>query len=245
MPSERRLRAVLGALPSPVVLWWRDDDAGRDHPRLATLLSLSAARGVPLGLAVVPEWLTDACIERIHGAALATAVQHGVAHANHAAPPGKKIELGGTADRAELAAALRRGRERLAGAFGDRFVPALVPPWNRIAAELIPALPSLGFKGLSVYGPRRAASPEPGLRLVNTHVDLIDWRENARSLAPAEVMERLARVIESGTGEPIGLLSHHLVMDATAFATLDQLLAGVLDHPQVRWAHVGALFEEG
>ncbi|MFZ1426048.1 MAG: polysaccharide deacetylase family protein [Geminicoccaceae bacterium] len=245
MPPEARLRAALDALPAPVVLWWRDDDAGRDHPRLATLLDLSAAHGIPICLAVVPDWLTDACAERIRHAQFATVVQHGVAHADHAVPPNKKIELGGTANRAELGAALLQRRERLADAFGDRFVPALVPPWNRIAPELIPALPSLGFAGLSVYGPRRAASPAPGLRLVNTHVDLIAWRDGSRSLGPTEIMEQLAQMIETGTGEPLGILSHHLAMDASSFAALDHLLAGVLDHPHVRWAQVGALFEEG
>lgn len=245
MPPETRLRAALDALSAPVVLWWRDDDAGRDHPRLATLLSLAVARGIPIGLAVVPDWLTDACAERIRRAELATVMQHGIAHADHAVPPRKKIELGGTANRADLGAALLQRRQHLADAFGDRFVPALVPPWNRIAPELIPTLPALGFAGLSVYGPRRAANPVPGLQMVNTHIDLIAWRDGSRPLAPAEIMERLAQAIESGTGEPIGILSHHLVMDATAFATLDHLLAVVLDHPHVRWAQVGALFEEG
>lgn len=245
MKPETRLRAALDALSSPVVLWWRDDDAGRDHPRLATLLELSGARGVPIGLAVVPDWLTRAGAERIRSTALATVLQHGVAHADHAVPPEKKIELGGSTDRPGLGAALRQRRERLADTFGDGFVPALVPPWNRITPELVPMLPSLGFVGLSVYGPRRAAVPVPGLRLVNTHVDLIAWRDNARPLAPTEVMNRLAQIIEAGTGEPIGILSHHLAMDADAFATLDQLLAGVLDHPHVRWAQARALFEEG
>lgn len=245
MPPETRLRAALDALSTPVVLWWRDDDAGRDHPRLSALLNLSAARGIPVCLAVVPDWLTDACAERIHGTGLATVVQHGLAHTNRAVPPRKKIELLETADLAELGEMLRQRRELLAAAFGTRFVPILVPPWNRIAPELVPTLPSLGFKGLSVYGPRRTAMPVPGLRLVNTHVDLIGWRNDARPLAPTEVMARLAQVIEAGTDEPIGILSHHLVMDATAFATLDHLLAGVLDHPHIRWAQADALFKEG
>ncbi len=245
VPPETRLRAALDALSTPVVLWWRDDDAGRDHPRLSTLLNLSAARGIPVCLAVVPDWLTEPCAGRIQRAGLATVVQHGVAHANRTVPPKKKIELTGTADHAELGAMLRQRRDLLADAFGNRFVPALVPPWNRIAPELVPTLPSLGFTGLSVYGLRRTAMPVPGLRVVNTHVDLIAWRNDARPLAPTEVMARLAQVIEAGTDEPIGILSHHLVMDATAFATLDHLLAGVLDHPHIRWAQAGALFEEG
>ena len=45
--------------------------------------------------------------------------------------------------------------------------------------------------------------------------------------------------------EPIGILSHHQVMDAAAFATLDRLLALVQDHPRATLAAAGALFGEG
>ena len=55
MTPEQRLHAALAAAPAPVRFWWRDDDAGRDHSRLATLLELSCSRAAPLGLAVVPE----------------------------------------------------------------------------------------------------------------------------------------------------------------------------------------------
>lgn len=47
MPSpERRLAAALDALERPVAFWWRDDDAGRDHPRLRRLLALARAQDV-------------------------------------------------------------------------------------------------------------------------------------------------------------------------------------------------------
>ena len=120
VPPEAALVAALGASPAPVVLWWRDDDAGRDHPRLASLLALAERRRAPVALAVVPEWLEEACAARILGCPLATVLQHGIAHADHAVPPGKKIELGGSADHAALARDLVRGRERLAAAFGAR-----------------------------------------------------------------------------------------------------------------------------
>lgn len=242
MPAEARLRAVLDAAPSPVLFWWRDDDAGRDHQRLATLLELAQARAAPVALAVVPEWLTDDGAQRIRDAAMATVVQHGIAHVDHAVPPAKKIELGGSADRDELARRLLAGRERLAGQFGDRFLPALVPPWNRIAPDLVMALPAVGFCGLSVYGPRRSACPVPGLRQVNTHLDLVAWRDGARAFELPELLGQLTRLVEAGTGEPIGILSHHLVMDGAAFATLDRLLALVLDHRRAKLVDARLLF---
>ncbi len=244
MSPEAQLRTVLDAAPSPVLFWWRDDDAGRDHQRLATLLELAEARAAPVALAVVPEWLTDDGTRRIRDAAMATVVQHGIAHVDHAVPPAKKIELGGSADRDELGRRLQAGRERLAGRFGDRFRPALVPPWNRIAPDLVPALPALGFGGLSVYGPRRSALPVPGLRQVNTHLDLVAWRDGARAFELPELLGQLTRLVEAGTGEPIGILSHHLVMDGAAFATLDRLLALVLDHRRAKLVDARLLFGE-
>ena len=41
---EPRLLAALDAAPAPVAFWWRDDDAGRDHPRLATAPGPGATR---------------------------------------------------------------------------------------------------------------------------------------------------------------------------------------------------------
>ncbi len=245
MTPEQRLHATLAAVPAPVRFWWRDDDAGWDHPRLATLLGLAHTRAAPLGLAIVPEWLKQSCAERVRGAETCTILQHGIAHADHAAGQAKKIELGGAADRERLRQDLAMGRDRLAAKFGDQFLPLLVPPWNRIAPDLVPALPALGYTGLSVYGRRASAEPLPGLRLLNTHLDLIDWRDGSRPLTMDDVVERLVTLIGSGLDEPIGILSHHLVMDAAAFATLDRLLALVLDHPQAEFASAGTLLGEG
>jgi hypothetical protein len=242
---EATLRAALDALPAPVTLWWRDDDAGRDHPRLATLLALAETRGIPIALAVVPDWLEPACVERILGSPRATVLQHGIAHHDYALPPAKKIELGGAADAGQLRERLARGRERLAAAFGTRFLPVLVPPWNRIAPELVSDLTALGFTGLSVYGPRPPAQPAPGLRRVNAHLDLVAWREGGRALGLGELARALAGLVGATRGEPIGVLSHHRVMDPAAFATLDRLWTLVQDHPQVRLARVETLFGEG
>jgi hypothetical protein len=245
MSPEAELTAALDAAPGPVTLWWRDDDAGRDHPRLASLLALAGRRAAPIALAVVPDWLEEPCAERILASPMATVLQHGIAHANHGLLPGKKVELGGWAEHGMLAASLARRREYLATTFGGRFLPALVPPWNRIAPELVPMLPAAGFSGLSVFGPRRKSASAPGVRLVNTHLDLVAWGEGTRSFTFEELAPQLATLVAAHADEPIGILSHHLVMDEAAFATLDRLLALVQDHRQGRLATIETLFGEG
>jgi hypothetical protein len=98
----------------------------------------------------------------------------------------------------------------------------MVPPWNRIAPALVPTLPEIGFSGLSTFGARARARPVRGLRQINTHVDLIDWKgpvdsKGKRIFAGEEaVLSALVRALAQariGDGEPVGLLSHHLVMD--------------------------------
>ena len=78
----------------------------------------------------------------------ATVLQHGIAHADHAVPPAKKIELGGKAARAPLLADLGRGRELLAEAFGEPFPAgaraALEPDRSRrgVVATRVPGSPA-------------------------------------------------------------------------------------------------------
>ncbi len=240
MTPERGLAAALDALPAPVTVWWRDDDAGHDDTRLRRLLALARGRAAPLALAVVPAWLEPIAAGAILGCPEAAVLQHGVAHADHARPGEKKVELGGPADREALSAGLAAGRERLRAAFGERFLPVLVPPWNRIDSALVPGLPGLGFSGLSRFGPR-ASSVLPE---ANAHVDLILWRQGRRPLSLAEIAVALAAALRAAPGEPVGLLSHHLAMDEAAFLALDRVLTVLQDHPKVLPARAGGLFGE-
>lgn len=245
MAPERMLADAIAQAAMPVRFWWRDDDAGRDDDRLLPLLQLAERRRAPLALAVVPDWLEEPCRARILDSPQATVLQHGISHADHASPPAKKIELGGTAARSILLAGLERGRARLAAAFGARFRSVLVPPWNRVAADLLPMLPDAGYCGISTYGSRRRTPAAPGLQRVNTHLDLVLWREGGRHLDLAAAVTALAGLTAAHGDEPIGILSHHQVMDAVAFSTLDRLLALVQDQPRATLAAAGALFGEG
>ena len=237
------LRRVLDSRPTPAILWWRDDDAGRPDPRLDRLLALARATASPVALAAVPAWLEEPVAEAIRAAPEATVLQHGWAHEDHAAPGERRIELGGRADRARLRNGLARGRELLARAFGARFLPILVPPWNRIAPDLLPDLPGLGFRALSIWDEGDLGPMPEGLARLDVHVDPIDWRRGRRWLGLAAIAKRLAARL-AHADRPIGLVTHHLVTGPEAWHELALLLELLHEHPGARLMPIGSLLGE-
>jgi hypothetical protein len=225
------LAAALDAIAEDgkaIRVWWRDDDAGRDHPKLDRLLELALRRGLPVALAVVPAWLDPAAQARIAASPHVSVLQHGFAHRNHAPAGAKSCEVGGR-ELGTTVAELAEGRAILTDAFGASFLAVLVPPWNRIDRQLVGRLPACGFCGLSTFGRRQAPDAAPGLALVNTHLDPIDWHGGRLFVGEVAALERLIAVLDPD--EPIGILSHHLAMDEPGWRFLDQLLGVLAAHP--------------
>lgn len=231
MPPD--LQALLAEQERPVRLWWRDDDAGRDAPRLARLLDLAERHDAPLSLAVVPDWLEPAAAERIARCPSVTVLQHGIAHRDHAGPGERRIELGGTALAEELADRIVAGQHKLAAGFGALFRKVMVPPWNRIGPAFLGRLSSWGFMGFSGWADAGPAAP-PGIRRIDTHLDLVAWRPERRCLADDEILALLAGLLRRKVRQPVGILTHHLVTYEGGFETLDRLIGLVQDHPKLR-----------
>lgn len=220
---------------APVAVWWRDDDAGRDDPRLQPLLEIAARHRVPVALAVVPAWLAEPARARLLASREAVVWQHGWDHSDHSGGQGKPIELGGRREVAALIDDLVRGRARLTGAFGERFRPVLVPPWNRIDAPVRAALPGGLWTGLSRFGPEVAGARPTE---INTQVDGILWRAGRRALDLDGWRRALDAQIAAGRTR-IGLLTHHRQMDGAALAALDRLIAFLLQDSRIRWLDPG------
>lgn len=218
--------------------WWRDDDAGRDHLRLHRLLDLAERRAAPLALAVVPDWLEARVVEAILACPVATVLQHGVAHRNNAVT-GKKCELGGKLERATGFAELARGRSLLENAFGERFLPVLVPPWNRIDPSWLTGLKGEGYLGISTFAGDETPSDVPRW---NTHLDLIDWRGDRKVKPWPTVLQALSAGLDVGGSQPFGVLSHHLDMDEAGFQTLDRVLVNVSYRKPRGWLNAADVF---
>lgn len=227
-------------------LWWRDDDASADGPALRRLLDLAAGEGVAVALAVIPAELHDSLPARLDsfaGEPPAAVLQHGIAHRNRAPAGVKKCEFPPGLPRAALLAELAAARQRLATAFGARFAPVLVPPWNRIDASLAADLPRAGLGGLSAMWARRAPLAAPGVLRVNAHCDPLHWRGGRGFVGDYRACGMLLRHLvarRSGlrdADEPTGLLSHHRDMDEASWDFCRRLIVATGRHPAVRWRH--------
>jgi hypothetical protein len=227
-------------------LWWRDDDAVTVTPRLGDLLRLAGE--VPLALAVIPALARPELASAVHGRPLVAVLQHGWRHANRAGH-GKKSEYPEGRPAAAVAAEVGAGRARLKAMFGRCALAMLVPPWNRFAGEFLPLLSGNGITGIStMVSPGGAALP-PGLAGIDVHVDLVAWQGNRGFIGAAAALGGLVghlranRLGAAASAGPIGILTHHLIMDGPTAAFLDRLIALIRGHAASRWATAAELLQ--
>ena len=227
-------------------IWWRDDDAAEHTAQLDQLIALHREMAVPLALAVVPAHATRALAQCVSADASLDVLQHGYAHVNHASPNDKKVELGPHRPAMVVLGELGTGWLALERLLGWRALPVLVPPWNRIAPGLVPALPEIGFRGLSTFGRRRRTRLR-GLVEVNTHVDLLDWHGHRGFIGDERALGTLVEALataRNASPEPIGVLSHHLAMDAKAWDFLRSMWEKVQTMPGLRLCPARELFAD-
>ena len=233
--------------------WWRDDDAEAPSPALDRLLALQNAgpKGtIPLSLAVIPAPSGPGLAARLARESDVTVLQHGWAHANHAPPGERTIELGPHRPADAVLSELIDGRERLSRLFGRHFLPVVVPPWNRIDAAIAAALPAYDYRGLSSDG-ARANRHGKGFTVANVHIDIFRWQKPAcfigTDIALGQAVRHLA-ARRHGTvdaTEPTGLMTHHLQHDAGCWQFLERFLAVTASHPSVRYLPAVEIFLAG
>jgi len=207
-------------------LWLRDDDAVAPSQALDRLLALCDRYEVPLVLAVIPEPTGEELARHLRDVNLASVAVHGWRHANYAAAHEKKQELGKHRSADEIAAELGRGLAKLSSLHGGKSLPMLVPPWNRIDESLVPAVCGAGFRAISAFADKLVELEASDLAVINTQVDIIDWsarRGGDHARLAAQFVGELRKSRENG-GYPVGILTHHLVHDESAWDFLDQLL---------------------
>jgi peptidoglycan/xylan/chitin deacetylase (PgdA/CDA1 family) len=235
------LMQALDRASAPVRFFIRDDDAGWDDDRLAALLDTTAAAGVPIDLAVIPDALTPGLNRQLQQRMDTQPLglhQHGCSHHNHEAS-GRKCEFGPSRPAQARQHDLQRGQRQLQRAFGARLDPIFTPPWNRCTDDTPAQLAALGFAALS----RDAGAPaQQALTELPIHTD---WTREQRLAAEAatdaseKIAVQMARYV--GGSHAVGLMLHHAVMDDDELAQLRALLQRWAAHPNARWVGMRSL----
>ena len=231
------IQKALDAVLEPIEFFIRDDDAGWNAPALDRLLAVTAARGVVVDLAVIPAALTEDEAGRLlqfhHGTGVIRAHQHGYAHVNHE-EAGRKCEFGRSRSATHQRADIRFGRRRLLDLLGELVDPIFTPPWNRCNQATLDALHEEGVACLS----RNKGAEAMRLRSLVEVPVTTDWGKPGvdSSISNAQI----ARQIAIGAG-PIGVMTHHAVLDDDALDELDALLALLVNHPNARFTTMGAI----
>lgn len=222
-------------------IWWRDDDAITPTPALGILTDLAARMTLPVHLAIIPAHADPALAKIVNASPHLIPVTHGWAHQSHAPTGEKKAEFGSHRPVPQIVDDIRQARAVMCDQFGENAGDMFVPPWNRIATEVIQTLPELGFTALSTFTPRKTTTPTPGLTQINTHLDPINWKSGKVLIDPdiliRQITQQLAdrRLGHTDTTEPYGILTHHLVHDADIWCFTEQLLTQLLAGPTHCW----------
>lgn len=235
-----RIQAALDNADAPIVVFFRNDDAGWDDAQLFRLLRVFCDEGIAVDLAAIPTAITalqarrlcrvmnDAHCVRVH--------QHGYSHQNHE-PTGRSSEFGPTRPATRQWADIRSGKDRLRDLFDGAVDAVFTPPWNRCTQATVEALNGEGFRILSCD--RSAAALAAG-SLDEVPVS-VDWQKPRRSGGAAfDAIAAVANLIAANAAT-LGVMTHHCTITDAQLRDLGALLKTLGSHPRVRFDSLGAM----
>jgi hypothetical protein len=224
--------------------WWRDDDAVAPTPQLERILR--HAHAVPLALAVIPKATTPELAERVRDISSVVVLQHGWAHANHAATGFSEYPSSRT--EAEVGRELATGRHLLDELFGAQSIAVFVPPFHGFDDRFLSLLPQNQIPSISRKGPRASRFAAKGLLQVNAHIAPTRWTAPPSFGDDAPYLIALVdhlcgrRTGRYDAAEPTGLLTHHLYHDDGSDEFVSRLVNMTSQHPAARWLHGTEVF---
>jgi len=220
-------------------VFFRADDVGVPGNSFSAMAEAFRDGRAPLGMAVVPAWLTTSRWETLRktagGNELFCWCQHGWRHMNFEAPGAKKREFGQARPGREKRQDLTKGFSRLNDILHKNFTPVFIPPWNRCDGESLAAMPGIGFKGISRTVGAGPETPE-GLPDFPIRMDLHTRKEADPSASLGAMLRELHDGLASGL---CGIMLHHQRMNQTSLEFLRLLIKELGAHPRVEFMHFG------
>jgi Glycosyl transferase family 2 len=228
--------------------WWRDDDAAADTPELRRLLGLARDTGLVVALATIPERADDT-LARLASDAPCCIWQHGYRHHWRHEQGGERYtdgEFGEGRVLQAMVADAQQGQLALDQVFGpDGWQRVFVPPFHALSVSFKALIPTLGYCGVSAGSPltpRIAPIPE-----VNADIDIMNWPARKFWGDDAVIEEIVQQLRLRRTGglppeQPIGLLTHHPVLEDDAWRFLERLFHILRSHDAVEFVPADKLF---
>ncbi len=222
---------------APGYVFFRADDVAVPGANFIRLMDLFTRYRVPLCLAVVPAWLTQARwrhLKRIGQKApsLWCWHQHGWRHVNHE-PEGKKQEFGPSRPSLKIRDDLIRGKNRLQTLMEGSFSPFFTPPWNRCDPKTMGMLKELNFRAVSRS--KKSVPPSPdGLPDFAVGVDLHTRKEGHPLWGWECLFSELGSALSQG---PCGIMIHHQRMNEAAFVFLEIFIQGLIQQRRFHLVH--------
>lgn len=237
--------ASLGGEQLPPIVF-RADDIGVSGQAFVGLCKLFRHYQIPLAMAVVPAWLSNARQDRLFNAApmdeeLWSWHQHGWRHVNWQRS-GRKCEFGADRSQDRQYEDILQGRQKMERIFGRYFVPVFTPPWGSLSVATFKILHKLRFRGISL-----AAPLPPGVKLP-VHFHCLPGRlvlHARRPKSPEEDLADLLRefsALSKHTG-PSTIIIHHQRMTSFAFEFLDHLLYNLKYVIKARFISLQEMFD--
>lgn len=214
-------------------VFFRNDDVDVDEPALRQLLATFTELKAPLNLEVIPGRLMETCVALLkeYSRSQFELHQHGWQHISHETVD-RKCEFGASRSYEQQLNDIARGQQRMNEAFGQSWSRVFTPPWNRCTEETYRALDQLGFEGLSKDSSKPLVTGYR-FREISVTFDLYRWKGEPAMKSPENVFGELA--VQVRKLDTVGIMLHHKVMDAVAFAFLQQLTETLRACPNVRF----------
>lgn len=222
---------------TPPSVFFRADDIGAGGRAFETMSRLFRKHQAPLGMAVVPAWLSEIRKARLFESTpleepLWSWHQHGWRHVNWQRA-GKKSEFGEQRPFEKQWKDIYQGQQKMQEMFGDYLTNVFTPPWNRLSGSTLRILQDLKFSGVSMAGPfPRGVKPHIGLSNLRVQIDLHTRRSRDAASDLQTVLDELGSL--AGRKEPVGIMIHHPRMTSFAFEFLDELLNLLRNHVRAR-----------
>jgi hypothetical protein len=221
---------TFGQYPS---FWWRDDDLVEMTPGLERLSERSLQYRVPCLLSTIAERTSKKLSDLDHHGEILQFACHGLRHQNFERWRFRASEFGPSRSESDVANDLEAAWVAMKSVFGERALPIFVPPWNRFHPKHCEVLVKSKFRGLSSFAGNHPRIVPAAIRRFDVHVDIMDWRSTPVVLDQDVIVARLSRAFRklspsklfrpNAPLKPIGILTHHRVMNDAAWSIMDEL----------------------